>query len=479
MVESQKQEKGKLTESLTEAWDSAPNRKVLKWVVLTSTSDLLDAYFFVGSSLSIIVLGLLIHLSLFNEIYLTSSFMIGIFLGAIISGKISDKIGRKTLFKWDMLALGIIALITGIVVSQIFFLPLMASLGFVIGMDVPSAWVLTAEFSPKNSRAGNLGIGFTFWVAGASIPYWVLQLSSGLSAYDRLHLLFWVPAVFAFALFFLRNSLVESPRWLLLKNREGDAEREAKLSFGYDFNNIKSVTGKRNKNELQGESFSFLQFIKNNYSLFFSVFFMYMGVALFANTFSLYAPFLYPKIGVVTFFQKTVEFTLGWSLPQVISLMFVWRPLYERSRKSAFRISAYSSFVAILLLTISYALKLPSIIDLSLVVVFLFLSVGVQLAERVWSSELWPTNNRATAQGQIWGWRHFPLIFWGVFIFPALSSSIGVVAIFGIITLVLVMIIILGHYLPDTAGKSLEEIESSENGVSKEDINRSEVEANR
>lgn len=462
MVEERKDENNVSSKSLTRIWDDAPNKKALKWVVLTSSADLLDAYYFVASSLSVIVLGALIHLSLYNKIYLVSSFMIGIFLGAIISGRISDKIGRKTLFKWDMLALAILSTIIGLVVSQTLFLPLMASLGFIIGMDVPSAWVLTAEFSPKKSRGGNLSIGFVFWVSGASIPYWVVELSTPLSEYDRLHLLFWVPAVIDFALFFLRNSLVESPRWLLLKKKDKEVESETELAFGHNVNGDKSFMNGSKQDVLKNESFSLSQIIKSNYSLFFSVLFMYMGVALFANTFALYAPFLYPKLGVVTFLQETVVFTLGWSLPQVISLMFVWRRLYDWSRKKAFRISAYSSFVAILLLTISYALKFPSIIDLSLVIIFLFLSVGVQLSERVWSSELWPTSRRATTQGEIWGWRHFPLIFWGVFIFPALDSSIGVVAIFGVITMILVIIIILGHFVPETAGKSLEDIENEE-----------------
>lgn len=448
-------------EQITEIWDNAPNRRVWKWVFLTSSADALDAYFFVASSLSIIVLGNLIVLGTVDKIYLTSFFMIGIFSGAILAGKIADAIGRKTLFRWDMLTLAILSAVIGIVVSQVFFLPLMFGLGFLVGADVPTAWTLTAEFSPKNKRAGNLGLGFVFWVTGAAFPYWVIQLSSGLPAIDRLHLLFWIPAIVAFLLFVFRRSLVESPRWLLRENKTKEAEAETSSTFGVRNENHPSSNSAVEDNTNYNKYTSFSQFVKSNYRIFFIVMIMYLGVALFANTFALYSPFLLPKLGITTFFAKTVEFTLGWSLPQVISLIFVWRPLYERNRKLAFYTSSISSTVAIIALLLSYLLNFPHILDLAFIVIFLFLSVGIQLGERVWSSELWPTSVRSSTQGEIWGWRHFPLIFWGVFIFPALDSSIGLGAIFGVLTAVVIVIMVVGYFLPDYSGKSLEQIEQT------------------
>ena len=82
---------------------------------------------------------------------------------------------------------------------------------------------------------------------------------------------------------------------------------------------------------------------------------------------------------------------------------------------------------------------------------------------RLWSVELFPTLLRGTAQGVITGILRIALGFWSLFV-PILTANAGFKTVSIIMTGFLLFTLIVGTlFLPNTGGKSLEEIQEELN----------------
>jgi inositol transporter-like SP family MFS transporter len=78
---------------------------------------------------------------------------------------------------------------------------------------------------------------------------------------------------------------------------------------------------------------------------------------------------------------------------------------------------------------------------------------------KVFSQELFPTLLRGTAQGFTFGLARIVLGVWSFFV-PVLAS-VGIEKVAGLLTLFLAISGFVGYFfMPDTSGKSLEQIES-------------------
>ena len=148
--------------------------------------------------------------------------LVGAFCGALFWGTISDYIGRRTAFSATV---GIFAVFTGLVAASWNVL----SLGvfrffsnFGLGGEVPVTATLSSEFSPGRIRgrmAGSILAAFPLGLAIAAILSLTIIPTLGWRA------LFIVGVVPAALLVFVRWYMPESVRYLVSKQRYGEAEQ--------------------------------------------------------------------------------------------------------------------------------------------------------------------------------------------------------------------------------------------------------------
>lgn len=188
----------------------------LKAFYLSSGGFLLDGYDLSVISFAIAFIVKQFNLSAGEEGLITSASLIGMLIGSILFGFLSDKIGRKKLMTIDLIFFAIFAFTSAISLNfyQLFLSRLLLGIG--IGGDYPISSTLTSEYSPSKDRGKYL-------VAAVSM-YWIGTLISGLanlvflplgSSFWRLSFL--VGAIISIPIILGRIKLSESPRWLISK----------------------------------------------------------------------------------------------------------------------------------------------------------------------------------------------------------------------------------------------------------------------
>ena len=147
--------------------------------------------------------------------------LIGMALGAVLSGTLADRIGRKKVFSITVL---LYSLATGMCAlswsyeSLLFFRFLV---GFGLGGELPVAATLMSEYSPAHLRGRFIVLLESFWGLGwlvaACIAYKVIPAFGWQSAF----LIGTLPALYVFL---IRLHLPESIRYLISKNRISEAQ---------------------------------------------------------------------------------------------------------------------------------------------------------------------------------------------------------------------------------------------------------------
>ena len=146
---------------------------------------------------------------------------IGMALGAVISGTIADRIGRKLVFSLTVilysLATGACALSWNYESLLLFrFL-----VGFGLGGELPVAVTLMTEYAPTKLRGRFIVLLESFWglgwLAAACIAYLLIPQYGWQIA-------FFIGALPAVYVFMIRLHMPESVRYLISKNRIGEAQ---------------------------------------------------------------------------------------------------------------------------------------------------------------------------------------------------------------------------------------------------------------
>ncbi|MGI6677965.1 MAG: MFS transporter [Dehalobacterium sp.] len=146
--------------------------------------------------------------------------LFGMFFGNLIAGYAADKFGRKVVFQWTMLIFSLSSLACALAPSFgiLIFFRFLVGLG--LGGESPVVPALLGEFSPSEHRGKIQGLVNVFWGAGwataAALSFFIIPSLGWRWA-------FVAGALPAFFIFIIRRHLPESPRWLITKGREAEA----------------------------------------------------------------------------------------------------------------------------------------------------------------------------------------------------------------------------------------------------------------
>ncbi len=186
---------------------------------------LLDAFEvnIVGSVLGVIQ-GVF-HLNAAQASWVVSIWLIGIMVGAILFGYLADRFGRKRLFILTLALYSFFTVLTALSPSYFFLMLFRFLTAIGVGAEYTAINSAISEFIPPNNRGKINTLVMNFWPVGAMIAALVNLFFINLLAVDvgwRVGFAF--GAVAALFVIWMRRSLPESPRWLLTRGRQEEAE---------------------------------------------------------------------------------------------------------------------------------------------------------------------------------------------------------------------------------------------------------------
>jgi MFS family permease len=157
-----------------------------------------------------------------------TAYLAGAVLGAILFGYLTDRLGRRKLFLVTLATYGVATAATALSWNFMSFALFRMVTGLGIGGEYAAINSAVDELIPGKVRGTvDLIVNGTFWAGAALGSVASLFLLNGSLMAPNLgwRVAFGVAAVLALGVLFLRLSVPESPRWLMLRGKEEDANR--------------------------------------------------------------------------------------------------------------------------------------------------------------------------------------------------------------------------------------------------------------
>ncbi len=177
-------------------------------------------------------------------------YLCGAVFGALLFGYLTDRLGRKKLFLVTLATYSLATLASAFSWNLLSFSIFRFFTGVGIGGEYAAINSAVDELIPGKVRGTvDLVVNGTFWVGGslgAAAAYFLLQ-GHGIPANLGWRFAFGIGGTLGIGVLFLRLSVPESPRWLMLRGKEEEADRvvcevEGKVSKG-DVGSLPEVEG--------------------------------------------------------------------------------------------------------------------------------------------------------------------------------------------------------------------------------------------
>jgi MFS transporter, SP family, inositol transporter len=329
--------------------------------------------------------------------------------------------------------------------------------GVAVGADVPTSLALVGEFAPSRARSKLLGLTQVAWSMG---PIITLMLALVLAPYGLLgiRIVFTHLFVVAIVTWALRRGMTESARWTTASGA-ASGERTSDPSAQPELAPIPRHVASRLGNLFSGPNLAALVWTATIY--------IFWGLA--AGTYGIFLPYILRTLGAQSQAASVALSCLGFVLT-VVAVVFIFMPFSDRShgtRRLIWGIGAVMEVAAFAIL-----LVFPFTVPVAVLNIILF-GIGAALAGepfyKTWSQELFPTLLRGTAQGLTFGTARVILGIWSFFV-PVLAEA-GIRPVALMLTIFLAISGTVGFlFLPNTAGKSLEEIEAERGTLAQDGV---------
>ncbi len=214
-----------------EQLDGAPtSREQWKIMFISGMGFFTDAYdlFVIGIVATLITTEW--HIAGYQKSLLTSLALLTSAAGAIIFGRVADRLGRKKIYGYEVLVLAAGAIASALSPGIWWLIGFRAILGFGIGGDYPVSATIMSEYANKANRGRMVSLVFSMQGAGLIVgPLLAIALlSTGMSQDLVWRLLLAFGAIPALSVFYLRRQLNETPRFQLAQMEAEEADKKAK-----------------------------------------------------------------------------------------------------------------------------------------------------------------------------------------------------------------------------------------------------------
>jgi sugar porter (SP) family MFS transporter len=430
------------------------------WVVIGGAKPFYERFFEISASANL-------------QAWAMSSALIGCIMGAVVSGIVSDKFGRK----WPLLLSAFLFTVasfgTGSAGSYTLFVIFRIVGGVGIGLASALSPMYIAEVAPAHLRGRFVSLNQLTIVIGIlaaqlinlliaeKVPAGATDafISASWNGQTGWRWMFYACAFPAGAFFLLTFFLPESPRWLMKAGKPEKAMPTLKRIGGAGYANeeianiqktLDDATGKLDFKALSNPAFHLVLVI----GIVLAVFQQWCGI----NTVFNYAEEIFTAAGYgVSDTLFNIVITGSVNLVFTLVAMFT---VDKWGRKKLMLFGSIGLAVTYILLGSAYFLGMKGIAVLSLVIIAIAI-YAMSLAPVVWVilSEIFPNRIRGAAMASA-TFALWIACFILTYTFPLLNAALGASGTFWVYAgICLSGFIFILMKLPETKGKSLEEIE--------------------
>ncbi len=405
------------------------------------------------------------QLNEFETGWAVGSINLGAAIGAVISGRLSNSLGRKKLLMICALLFAVTGIGTGWAANFPMFICFRMLSGVAVGAAALVCPMYVAEISPAPNRGRMVSFYQLSIVIGILLAYLsnYLLLNMGENNWRWMFSSQSAPALLFFAgLFFV----AESPRWLIGKNRNAEAHLILSRIGGSEYGNAEA-------NQIEN---SYANQTKERVSDLFKkdvwpIIFMGIIVAVFSqavgqNSLFSYASVIFRQAGMAEDTAFLQSIILG-----VINFIFTFIAIFTIDKIGRRTLLLYGAMLLCLdavALALCFYFSAPGYYTLIFVLGFIAIYAAT-LGPVTWVllSEIFPNRLRGNAMSlatlSLWVANLFTTAS-----FPVLKQQFGLHITFGIhAAICLLYFVFVKKRVPETKGKSLEEIEIKLMGVVK------------
>lgn len=443
--------------------DDAPlNRFHLRITALTFGANFSDGYALGIIGMAITLLSPAMKLSSVWGGLIGSSALIGIFIGCLVLGRLSDRIGRQRIFQTNFLIITIASVLQFFVNDPVTLFLLRLLIGFALGGDFVVGSTLLAEFAPRKYRGFLLASLNVIWtvgyVASNIVGYYLAK--TGPESWRWMLVSATIPA---FIVLLMRIGTPESPGWLVSVGRIEEARRIVKKYLGQAVEIDNTISHQSN------EIIDFKHLFSRN---------LWKRTA-FGGLF--YACQVLPYYAIYTFLPLILVY-MGFRENFLVDLLLnlfllsgtitgLW--CIQKFSRRGFTIYTFAiTSVALFILSITNTDS--HFIILTAFIIFTFVMAAAGNLTMVYPAELFPTEIRASGVGLVSAISRIGSAI-GAFLLPITLDSYGLsTSMLGMTAVLLLGTVISIAWAPETKSLSLNEasdlnldVDTGENGKEK------------
>lgn len=419
------------------------------------------------------------NLSSAEEGLVTAAAIVGAIVGAGLLGPLADKVGRRRIFRVDLVLFVVFSVICMFAWSMWSLIAFRFVLGIAIGLDYPIAASFLAEVLPAKARGRWLVSAFSLQAVGillgAAVGVIVLSIAPNVDAWRWMLGFGALPALI---IIWLRRGVPESPRWLAQNGHEEEAAEVTERLVGHpvevtEADRAKSVeTPEGLKALIQPRLFK-RGMIRR--TIFTSVPWFLMDVATYGV--GVFTPTLIAALAVhgantdfladdIVSTKATAVLDIFLPIGFLIAILLV-----ERVGRIPLQIAGFIGMTVGLCVLATTALlngggeaHIPLVI-VGFVLFNTLMNAGPNATTYALPAEVFPSEIRAAGHGFAAACAKFGAAL-GVFLFPVLLGSIGTSALlFGVAGCCLLGLTVTYALRIEPKGRSLDEISAPQGGV--------------
>lgn len=365
----------------------------------------------------------------------------GAAIGAILGGPLCDRFGRKAIYTYDLLVYMAGVLVAACAVNFTMLLIGFIVTGIAVGAGVPASWTYMAEQAPSMQRAKHVGTAQLSWSTGPLIGF---ALAAALAPLGLLgsRLIFAHLFVVAAIVWWVRQGLQESQIW-----QDEGRDEPTQVASAVGVRGLRGLFSRR-------VNISALLFLG--------------GIYLFWNTVAgqagIFMPRVYDTAGLHSAVQQNLLQVLVWGCT-VLATYFGFMGLADRmSQRLLYVIGAALGIVGWIVLVAFTDSGVPTMLIFA-VLCGVSSGIGAQAFYSLWTSELFATPYRASAQGVM-----FFVVRTGTgrlsYFFPTMLAVTGLNGVGLLLVGLLTIALVIGAvWAPQTRGKTLKQIEAERYGA--------------
>lgn len=422
--------------------------------IRTGGGWLLDGYVLSIIGVALMQAAAQLQLSNFWQGMIAASVLFGMFLGGFLGGWLSDWIGRKKLYfiAPTLFVLCSVAQLWADSEWVLFLCRFM--IGIAVGFEYAAGGSLLTEFLPTKARGPRLAMLTIMWFFGAMLAYLFGNMILKMDLNEAWRWVFASPAVIGLILILIRIGTPESPRWLISKGRNAEAEVIIKQVYGPSFSLANVPVQEEVKN------LSLTQILASGYGkrvFFCSMFWMCAVIPVFA-VYS-FAPRVLDAMNLKGSWAEygSVAITLMF----VVGCVIATKLINVMGRRKLIIHSFLWSGLA--LLGLGAFADGSKMLVLVLFCAYAVLIGGAQVLELVYPNELFPTEMRAIGVGMATSFSRIGAAV-GTWLVPMSLDTIGIGnTMFVAAGVTLLGLIVSIMTAPETKGLSLEQATSLKN----------------